>query len=108
METIVQGTAADVVKCAMLRVEHAIDASQLSARVRLIAQTHDELLFELADARDVPRTAELVSEAMEGVCETGPSCLRLGILLPVKIAAGPSWGQMEQYAVTPRTPKPHA
>jgi DNA polymerase-1 len=103
--TIVQGTAADVVKCAMLRAEDALDKAQLGARVRLIAQIHDELLFELTDARDVPRAAKVISEAMEGVCEAaGPSWASgLGIRLPVKVAAGPSWGQMQQHAVPPRT-----
>jgi DNA polymerase-1 len=57
-----QGTAADIIKRAMIRVPPALRQAGLKARMLL--QVHDELLFEVPDA-EIAETAELVREVME-------------------------------------------
>lgn len=95
VNSIVQGTAADIVKAAMVLAERALEGAGLGTRVRLVAQIHDELLFEVSVGADVPQAAAVVRQAMESVCFTGPECLRLKAKLPVKVTAGPSWGQLQ-------------
>jgi DNA polymerase-1 len=58
----IQGTAADVIKRAMIRVPAALAAAGLHGRMLL--QVHDELLFEVPDA-EVQATVEVVRGVME-------------------------------------------
>ena len=58
-----QGTAADIIKRAMIRIPPALAATKLKARMLL--QVHDELLFEVPEA-EVEATAALVKKVMEG------------------------------------------
>jgi DNA polymerase-1 len=58
-----QGTAADIIKRAMIRVPSALAKARLKARMLL--QVHDELLFEVPDA-EVEATAAVVKKVMEG------------------------------------------
>ena len=106
VNTLVQGTAADLVKLAMERWCRAIanctrDASPAlpvdieipagfdPARVSLIAQIHDELMFEVdGDARSVEATAECARACMEGAAEE----LGLtGLWTPTKVTVGKTW-----------------
>ncbi len=64
MNAPLQGTAADVMKLAMVRVYHALKQELPSAR--LIMQVHDELVVE-CPAADAPRAAEILKREMEGV-----------------------------------------
>jgi DNA polymerase-1 len=57
-----QGTAADIIKRAMIRVPPALREAGLKARMLL--QVHDELLFEVPHA-EIAETAELVRQVME-------------------------------------------
>ena len=78
-----QGTAADIIKQAMLDVEAALTASALPAQ--LIMQVHDELVIEVrADALDAVRS--LVREAMVGAGT-------LAVPLQVQIGHGANWDQ---------------
>jgi DNA polymerase-1 len=81
----VQGSAADLIKLAMLNVYRRLGEQRL--RARLLLQIHDELVFE-APPDEVPRLAGLVREQM-----TGPVEQRLGLRVPlaVDLAAGPNW-----------------
>jgi len=71
-----QGSAADIIKRAMIRVEPALAAARLKARMLL--QVHDELIFEVPE-KELEKTADVVRKTMEGaarltvplVCETG-------------------------------------
>jgi len=79
--TVIQGTAADLIKKAMVEVDEALRAEALGARMLL--QVHDELVFELPeDERE--QLAALVRERMEGVAE-------LAVPLTVEIGVGKSW-----------------
>ncbi len=77
----VQGSAADVFKLAMIRLDDALDASGASARMLLTV--HDELVLEVPlDERDA--TEHVVRDVMESVCE-------LRVPLVVDIGFGPNW-----------------
>ena len=81
INTVIQGSAADLIKRAMLAVERRIKAEGLEARMLL--QIHDELVFEAPGAELAP-LAGLVREAMT-------TALALKVPLKVDLAAGPNW-----------------
>jgi len=82
VNTRIQGSAADVVKIAMLQVDRAISRADLGAR--LLLQVHDELILEVRE-RAVKAVEPVVRSAMEKAVD-------LGIPLKVNLDAGPSWG----------------
>jgi DNA polymerase-1 len=70
----VQGTAADIMKLAMLRVYERIQSGEI--RADMLLQIHDELIFE-ADAEAAERAAQLIKQTMEGAFRCAcPSKLR--------------------------------
>ncbi len=77
----IQGTAADLVKIAMVRVAQELDAHRLESRMLL--QVHDELLFEAPPA-ELPRLQALATEVME-------SALSLDVPLKVDVKTGADW-----------------
>jgi DNA polymerase-1 len=81
----VQGTAADIMKLAMIRVQRRLEDARL--RTRMILQVHDELVFELP-LEEEPRLREIVLAEM-------PAALQLSVTLKVDIKTGASWGDME-------------
>jgi DNA polymerase-1 len=84
VNTPLQGTAADIIKKAMLEVEAALKQAGLAGSMLL--QLHDELLLEVPQA-EVRATAKMVRQAMEGV-------VNLKIPLIVDLSAGYNWGDM--------------
>ena len=78
-----QGTAADLIKRAMIVVDHWIPASGLD--IRMIMQVHDELVFEVAEEA-VDTAREHVRAAMSGVAE-------LSVPLVVDIGIGSNWDE---------------
>ena len=83
----IQGTSADIIKRAMVRMMPALEAAGLG-HVRMLLQVHDELVFELPEA-DVAAASEVIRAVMAGAAE--PS-VRLTVPLGVEIGTGPSWG----------------
>ena len=81
INTVIQGSAADLIKRAMLAVDARMRASGMKSRMLL--QIHDELLFE-APEEEIGALAALVREAMTGA-------LDLTVPLGVEIAAGANW-----------------
>lgn len=79
INTPIQGTAADIIKLAMLKIDAIIKESGLQARMLL--QIHDELVFEVPE-KEVDKTALLVREAMESVIK-----LDVPLLVNMKSAA---------------------
>ena len=77
----VQGTAADLIKLAMIRLHAELAKRDLPAR--LLLQVHDELVLEVAEGA-VQETGALVRTVMEGVA-------RLRVPLSVDVASGASW-----------------
>jgi DNA polymerase-1 len=84
VNTIVQGTAADLMRRAMVRLHRSLQASGLKAR--LLLQVHDELLME-APPEEVERASALLKEAMEGADDLGA----LGVKLAAEVRTGDSW-----------------
>ena len=82
-----QGSAADIVKRAMIRMQPALDAAELGARMLL--QVHDELVFEVPESES-EETAAVVKQVMENA--TYPA-LELGIPLTVDVGTGENWDQ---------------
>ena len=80
----IQGSAADVIKLAMIAV-HNILPSTLPG-TKMILQVHDELIFEVPD-RDVEQAKGVVRSAMEGV----GAQLGLSVPLKVDVGTGPNW-----------------
>lgn len=81
VNTPLQGTAADLIKMAMLKIDQYLSAKQLQAY--MILQIHDELIFELPD-HEIEIVKPLIKEAMEQV-------VRLKIPLIVDITLGKNW-----------------
>jgi DNA polymerase-1 len=81
VNTVVQGTAADLIKRAMLAVSTALRESGSGARV--VLQVHDELVLEVPE-REVDDVRERVTEVMEGV-------LPLAVPLQVEVGVGRNW-----------------
>jgi DNA polymerase-1 len=81
MNTPIQGTAADIIKLAMVRIDHALRETGLKARMLL--QVHDELIFECPESELEPLRA-LVEEKME-------NALVLSVPLKVDVHVGKTW-----------------
>ena len=81
MNTPIQGTAADIIKLAMVRVYERLKRELPEAR--LILQVHDELIVE-ADEKDAPRAAEILREEMENAAS-------LSVPLTADAKIGNSW-----------------
>ncbi len=83
----IQGTSADIIKRAMVRMEPALAAAGLG-HVRMLLQVHDELVFELP-----PADVEAASVVIRGVMETAATpAVTLTVPLGVEIGTGASWG----------------
>jgi len=81
INTVVQGSAADLIKVAMLNIQRKIEAEYRD--VKLILQIHDELVFELP-AGEADKHAKWVAQEMTGA-------MKLDVPLKVDITHGPSW-----------------
>ena len=83
----IQGTSADIIKRAMVRMEPALAEAGLS-NVRMLMQVHDELVFELPEG-----DAEAARAVIERVMATAAEpAVTLTVPLAVEIGVGPSWG----------------
>jgi len=85
VNTPLQGTAADLIKLAMIRLHTAIKEQKWSAR--MVLQVHDELLLELPHGEREP-VAEAARREMEAVAE-------LRVPLKVDLKWGPNWAELE-------------
>jgi DNA polymerase-1 len=81
VNTVIQGTAADIIKVAMVRCQRALAASE--AKTRLVLQIHDELLFE-GPPGEMDDAAELVRREMCAAYALDPA-------LEVDIGVGKDW-----------------
>ncbi|XP_066537770.1 DNA polymerase nu isoform X2 [Hoplias malabaricus] len=98
---VVQGSAADLCKMAMIQIcSHVSSSSTLTAR--LVAQIHDELLFEVEDSQ-VEDFAVLVKKTMESLQHIDCLKVRLKVPLKVSVSKGRSWGSMCEFSF-PHTP----
>ena len=79
----IQGTAADIIKLAMIRVEHRLAQEGLQAQ--LVLQVHDELIVECPQA-EADTVARLLTQEMEGVAQ-------LAVPLTAEAKVGQTWAQ---------------
>ena len=80
----IQGSAADLIKMAMIRVDREFREAGMEAR--LILQVHDELIVE-APEREAAGSERILKEAMEGVAT-------LSVPLTVSVSRGKNWGEI--------------
>jgi DNA polymerase-1 len=80
-----QGTAADIIKIAMVKVSRIIAKEKLSST--MIMSVHDELVFDVPK-EELKTMASLVRREMEGAMD-------LSVPLKTSIEAGPNWLEME-------------
>ncbi|MDD5459471.1 MAG: DNA polymerase I, partial [Phycisphaerae bacterium] len=81
INTVVQGSAADLIKVAMINIQRKINQKNLP--VKMILQVHDELVFELPETQ-AKEYAKWISDEMT-------SAIKLDVPLKVDISYGPSW-----------------
>ncbi len=81
MNAPIQGTAADIIKIAMIRVDQRLKAEGLKSR--LLLQVHDELLLE-ASTEELDAVEQILSEEMEGAAE-------LSVPLEIDMKQGENW-----------------
>jgi DNA polymerase-1 len=85
LNTPLQGTAADLIKLAMIAIDRQLTEQKFKSK--MILQVHDELLFE-APHDEMDRLRKLVRDSMENVYE-------LAVPLVVDLKAGPNWRDMK-------------
>ncbi|HEV7914931.1 MAG TPA: DNA polymerase, partial [Albitalea sp.] len=78
-----QGTAADIIKLAMIAVQDALDAQQRATK--MVMQVHDELVFEVPDAE--------VAWARDEIPRIMASVVNLKVPLLAEVGVGPNWDQ---------------
>ena len=81
MNMPLQGSAADIIKIAMIRVADRLKAEKLSAK--MVLQVHDELLLDSPES-ELDRAAKILKEEME-------SALKLNVPLIAEVSVGRSW-----------------
>ena len=81
VNTVIQGSAADLIKVAMINIQRKIERENLP--VKLILQIHDELVFELPSA-EADKHAKWIEKEMS-------TAIKLDVPLKVDITFGPSW-----------------
>ncbi|XP_058066112.1 DNA polymerase theta [Anopheles bellator] len=96
--TTIQGSAADILKNAIVRMTRNLrryrDVLDVGA-IHLVLHLHDELIFEVPRAQ-LPKVAKILRSSME-------NCVKLSVPLRVKLKSGDSWGTMRElpHAATP-------
>jgi DNA polymerase-1 len=83
VNTPIQGTAADIIKLAMVNTQSRLKRENL--RSKMILQVHDELVFEVDD-REIDQMRKLVREEMEGV-------ITLSVPIRVDMGMGKNWDE---------------
>jgi len=90
MNTPIQGSAADIIKLAMLKVHRELKEQGLKGK--LLLQVHDELILEVP-REELLVTARVLQAAMEGA-------VKLAVPLTVDLKAGPNWYDLEPLDLT--------
>ena len=85
MNTPIQGTAADIMKIAMINVYNELKQSKISARI--VLQIHDELLLEVSE-NDKEEAKEILKNCME-------RAKKLVVPLQVELSEGDSWYEVK-------------
>jgi len=92
----VQGTAADIMRIAMIKVYKHIEKNKLGADVHMLLQVHDELVFEIKETELDSLIPEL-KKTMESVMEGQDS---YGVPILVDVAVGKNWSELKDWEPT--------
>ena len=84
VNTPIQGSAADLIKLAMIHIDRVIRTEKLS--MRMVLQIHDELVFEVPEAH-LESAIAMIREGMENVYP-------LSLPLTTKVSTGHNWGEL--------------
>jgi len=85
VNTPLQGTAADIIKIAMIRIQNRIEEFGLSTK--MIMQVHDELVFEVPE-EELQKAISMIQDEMETVMD-------LSVPLKISIDSGRNWAEMD-------------
>ncbi len=90
INTPLQGTAADMIKIAMIKIANLseLKTSVSESEVKMLLQVHDELLFEVKEKK-VKEVAKRIKDIMEKV-------IRLKVPIVVDVSMGDNWGEMKK------------
>ncbi|KAF5402490.1 hypothetical protein PHET_04083 [Paragonimus heterotremus] len=94
VNTIIQGSAAEISKAAMLAVDTKLASVGQLENCRLVLHEHDELVYEVNPASAAPELGALIRHTMARVSQDW----NLSVPLPVKLRVGPNWSEMEEVA----------
>jgi DNA polymerase-1 len=84
----IQGTSADLIKRAMVRMDDALATAGL-ADVKMLLQVHDELVFEVPEGQE-QAASEVIKKVM---AEAAEPAMKLDVPLDVEVGWGPNWGE---------------
>jgi DNA polymerase-1 len=87
----IQGTSADMIKVAMVRIEEILKKENLKDKVKLVLQIHDEIIFEVEEDT-VEYVSKLVPKVMEDVLTEDQ---KKGVPILTDCESGRSWGEMK-------------
>jgi DNA polymerase-1 len=84
INTPLHGTAADIIKVAMIRIQNRIE--ELGLSTKMIMQVHDELVFEIPE-EEIPKALPMIQKEMETVTN-------LSVPLKVSTHTGKNWAEV--------------
>lgn len=82
----IQGTAADIMKMAMIEISKQLTVN--SKQIRMLLQVHDELVFEIFDDSQLVKNVKKIKEIMENI-------IKLEVPLATKVTFGKNWAKQE-------------
>ena len=86
VNTPIQGTAADMIKLAMIEI--AKELPKVSSEARMILQVHDELVFEVPE-KEAEKVGKFIQKTMNEV-------VKLRAPIETEVGIGDNWGRMEK------------
>ena len=86
----IQGTAADIVRIAMVRIAEYLEKEKVGEDVRMLLQIHDELVFEIKEGKTTQYTPKLLA-IMEDVMSDKET---FGVPIEAEVKVGHNWAQM--------------
>lgn len=92
VNSVIQGTAADIIKKAMIEIDNMIEGEKYDNHVKMILQIHDELLFEI-DPGFFDTVVPVLVDIMEGIYPKNKD----PIPLSVDVRRGTSWGSLNSF-----------
>ena len=79
----IQGSAADIIKMAMIKIQNALAQNNLINDIRMLLQVHDELVFEVKEDK-IDYATKFIKETMENI-------VKLSIPLEVEVGIADNW-----------------